>query len=60
MQISEEDFECQFRETLDTLVQTLADHPEVGLKDFYTMTCVLENLSFFGPVSYGLLQKSNQ
>jgi hypothetical protein len=60
MQISEEDFECQFRETLDTLIETLADHPEIDLKEFYTMTCVLENLSFFGPVIYDLLQKSKQ
>ncbi len=57
MEISQEDFETQFRETLDTLIQNMADNSEIGLKEFYNMTCVLENLSFFGPVIYNLLQK---
>jgi hypothetical protein len=35
----------------------MADDPEVRPEAFYHMTCVLENLSFFGPFLYGLLQK---
>ncbi len=60
MQLTEEEFDQQFRETLDSLVQHMADHSEIGLKEFYHMTCVLENLSFFGPFLYELLQKSKQ
>lgn len=60
MQINEEDFERQFQERLDALIQNMAAHPEIGLQEFYTMTCILENLSFFSPVIYDLLQKSKQ
>ena len=38
----------------------MADHSEIGLEEFYHMTCVLENLSFFGPFLYDLLQKSKR
>lgn len=57
MQLTEEEFDNQFKETLDGLVQHMADEPEVGPEAFYRMTCVLENLSFFGPFLYDLLQK---
>lgn len=60
MQLSEEDFDRQFRETLDTLIESMADHSEVGVKAFYATTCMLENLSYFGPFLYGLLQKPKQ
>ena len=58
MQLSEEEFDNQFKETLDGLIQNMADDSEVDLQAFYHMTCVLENLSFFGPFLYDLLQKS--
>ncbi len=60
MEINEEDFDSQFRETLETVIQQMADHPGIGLKEFYSMTCFLENLSFFGPVIYGLLRKPEE
>jgi hypothetical protein len=60
MQLTQEEFDNQFKETLDGLVQNMADNSEVGLKEFYHMTCVLENLSFFGPFLYDLLQKSKR
>jgi hypothetical protein len=60
MQLTEEEFDNQFKETLDSLVQNMADNSEVGLETFYHMTCVLENLSFFGPFLYDLLQKSKR
>jgi hypothetical protein len=58
MEISEEDFDSRFKETLDTLIEQMADNAEVSPERFYHMTCVLENLSIFGPFLYGLLQKS--
>ncbi len=60
MQLTEEEFDNQFKETLDGLVQHLADNAEVSPEAFYHMTCVLENLSFFGPFLYDLLQKQKR
>ncbi len=57
MEISEEEFDRQYRETLDALLRRMADEPQVGLREFYHAACVLENISFFGPFLYGLLQK---
>ncbi len=57
MQLSEEEFDNQFKQTLDGLVQHMADNSEVSPEAFFHMTCVLENLSFFGPFLYDLLQK---
>ncbi|MBD0257963.1 MAG: hypothetical protein ICV83_19795 [Cytophagales bacterium] len=57
MPLTEEEFDNQFKETLDGLVQHMADNSEVSPEAFYHMTCVLENLSFFGPFLYDLLQK---
>jgi hypothetical protein len=57
MQLTEEEFDNRFKNTLDGLVQHMADHSEVSPEAFYHMTCVLENLSFFGPFLYDLLQK---
>jgi hypothetical protein len=57
MEISKEDFENRFQETLDNLIENMAGNADIGVREFYHTTCLLENLSFFGPVIYGLLQK---
>ena len=57
MELSKEDFERKFGDTLDTLIETMADNADIGVREFYHATILLENLSFFGPVIYGLLQK---
>jgi hypothetical protein len=60
MEISKEEFDNQFRETLDTLIQNMAESPEVNVNNFYHMTCVLENLAFFSPVIFDLIQQSKK
>ncbi|CAA9261971.1 MAG: hypothetical protein AVDCRST_MAG95-2347 [uncultured Adhaeribacter sp.] len=60
MDITKEEFDEKFRETLDDLLLTMAEHPEVEPSKFFGMACVLENLSFFGPVLYDALQNSKK
>ena len=57
MEISKEEFNEQFRNSLDYLVQEMAENPDVNLQNFSSMTCFLENLSFFSPVLYSLLEE---
>ncbi|MDB5263399.1 MAG: hypothetical protein JWQ14_2682 [Adhaeribacter sp.] len=59
MDITKEDFDDKFRQTLDTIIVAMAEHPGVNPEKFYSMTCVLENLAFFSPVIYGALQKKD-
>lgn len=58
MEISKEEFDIRFKETLDTLLQEMAHHSDVDVKNFYTMTCILENLAFFSPVVYDLMKSA--
>jgi hypothetical protein len=60
MEMNQEDFDHQFRATLDAVLHAAAGEEEVGLQEFYHVACVLENLSFFGPFLYDLLQKPKQ
>lgn len=60
MEISKEEFNDQFREAMDYLIQEMAEHPEINLQHFSSMTCFLENLSFFSPVLYSLPEKPQQ
>ena len=55
MEITKEEFNEQFRETVDTLILTMAEHEEINPEKFYSMACMLENLAFFSPVIYGAL-----
>lgn len=60
MEMTEEEFDQRFTETLDTLVVAMAEHPEIDPKKFYSMACMLENLRFFGPVIYGAIQHTKK
>jgi hypothetical protein len=60
MEISKEEFDNQFRETLDNLIGHMAENSEVNVENFYSMTCILENLAFFSPVIFDLIQKSRK
>ena len=55
--MTQEEFNNKFRDALDELLQVLAESPDVDLEKFYSMTCVLENLSFFTPVLYAAIKK---
>ena len=58
--MTKEEFDHKFIETLDSLVEGMAKSPEVDLKKFTNMVCFLENLAFFSPVIYGLIEKSKK
>jgi len=58
MELEEAAFNEQFIQTLDTVIETMAETPEIGPEKFFSMVCLLENLQFFGPVIYSAL-KSN-
>jgi len=60
MEITKEEFNEQFRGTMDTLILAMAEHEEVNLEKFYSMACMLENLAFFSPVIYGALRNSSE
>lgn len=55
-----EEFDDKFRETLDELVAGMAEQDEVAPGQFFGMVCFLENLAFFSPVLYGLLQEKQK
>lgn len=58
MEMTEKEFDAQFRETLDYLVEAMAENAEIDVEKFYGMTCFLENLAFFSPVIYGMIEDS--
>ena len=60
MELTKEEFEDKFRETVDTLLLAMAEHTEIDLEKFYSMACVLENLAFFSPVIYGAIQEAKK
>lgn len=60
MNLSKEEFEYSFQETLDTVLVHLAEHPEVAPEKFYSMACMLENLAFFSPILYDAIQTSKK
>ena len=55
--MTEEEFNIRYKETLDALVVAMAENPEIDPKRFFHLACVLENISFFGPVIYSAIQK---
>lgn len=58
--MTEEEFDFAFKGTLDTILVAMAENSEIDPKKFYSMACVLENLSFFSPVIYGALKKEEE
>lgn len=55
--MTEEEFTKRYKETLDALVVAMAENPEIEPKKFFDMACVLENISFFGPIIYAAMLK---
>lgn len=60
MEITKEEFQNKFQEGLDTILAAMAEHEQIAPEKFFSMACVLENLAFFSPVIYGLLQNSKK
>lgn len=55
-----EEFDHKFRETLDEVVASMAEQEEVAPGQFFSVVCFLENLAYFSPVVYGLLQEKQK
>lgn len=58
--MTKEEFDDKFKETLDVLIAQMAENGEIDLKKFYGMTLFLENLAFFSPVIYGLIENAKK
>ncbi|MCX2740860.1 hypothetical protein [Pontibacter anaerobius] len=56
MEMTEEEFKAKYKEALDAVIAAMAEEQEIDPGKFYSMVCVLENLSFFSPVLYGALR----
>lgn len=53
--MTEEEFDTNYAEALDTVLEAMAESSEIAPDKFYNMTCILENLRFFSPVLYGAI-----
>ncbi|HEV7350856.1 hypothetical protein [Telluribacter sp.] len=60
MEMTKEEFDERFVETLDALLVSMAESPEIDVNKFYNMTCILENLRFFSPVLFATIQNARQ
>jgi hypothetical protein len=60
MEMTKTEFENTFKEMLDHMLEDLAVNPEIDVKKFYGMVCFLENLSYFWPVIYGLIENEGK
>jgi hypothetical protein len=60
MEMTKTEFDTNFRAMLDHLLEDLAMSPKVDVKKFFGMVCFLENLSYFGPVIYGLIENAGR
>lgn len=60
MEMTEEEFDNKYVDTLDSLLLAMAESSEIDPKKFYGIACVLENLRFFSLVIYGALQNKNK
>ncbi|HEY8401696.1 MAG TPA: hypothetical protein VIK89_10560 [Cytophagaceae bacterium] len=60
MQLSKEEFESRLNESQDILLNAMANDPEIDLEKFYTMTCILENITFFSGIIYSVLKEKKE
>lgn len=58
--MTKEEFDSTFKETLDAILVAMAENPEIDPNKFYSITCLLENLSFFSPVLYGAIKNKKE
>jgi hypothetical protein len=58
MELTKEEFNQKFTQTLDVFLEKMAENEQVDVRRFYTMATLLENFSFFGPVIYDIIRES--
>ncbi|WP_299757330.1 hypothetical protein [uncultured Pontibacter sp.] len=54
--MTKEEFGSVFQESLDAILEAMAENQEIDPEKFYNMTCILENLSFFSPILYNAIR----
>ncbi len=55
-----EEFETNYTKALDTILEVLANRPEVKPAKFYSMACIIENIRYFSPVFYDAIKKDEE
>ena len=58
--MTSEEFETNFTQTLDTILEALANSSEVKPEKFYSLACVVENLRYFSPVLYSAVKQKEE
>ncbi|MER2996700.1 hypothetical protein [Pontibacter populi] len=58
--MTSEEFETNFTQTLDTILEALANSSEVKPEKFYSLACVVENLRYFSPVFYSAIKQKEE
>lgn len=53
--MTEEEFDANYTEALDAVLEAMAENEGIDPQKFFGMTCILENLRFFSPVLYGAI-----
>lgn len=54
--MTQEEFDLEYKAVLDALLKGMAEHPEIDVKKFYNLTYFIENITFFSPFFYGLIE----
>lgn len=60
MEMTQEEFDARFRETLDGVIEDMALDAEVEPQKFFGVTLFFENLAYFSPVIFGLIENSKK
>ncbi|PTX14170.1 hypothetical protein C8N40_11216 [Pontibacter mucosus] len=58
--MTEEEFQANYTQALDAIIEAMAQEQEINPDKFYSMVCVLENLRFFSPVLYGAIRSKKE
>ncbi|MBJ6118233.1 hypothetical protein JAO76_08525 [Pontibacter sp. BT310] len=58
--MTSEEFETNYTQALDTILEALANSSEVKPEKFYSMACVVENLRYFSPVFYDAIKQPEE
>ncbi|WP_207434590.1 hypothetical protein [Sabulibacter ruber] len=56
--MTEEEFDANYVAALDAVLEAMAEEKEIEPGKFFSMTYILENLRYFSPVIYGVLQNA--
>jgi hypothetical protein len=59
MSMTKAEFELMFRDSLDNMLEEMAKNSEIDVQKFFGMACNIENLAFFIPVIYGMIEESS-